>query len=150
MSAEPVTLILPTLCVPGVGYLWLPFSCYCLERFFGRPVLPLLNLTSHIDDVCAHLHCSIPAAWPPQFHLILWATDTMSFILVYSLFQHSSLCRSLQLSVLQLSSLHLLLRRREFLFSFSLSEDVWASHNVTGSKQDSRNSFFISSFWNIL
>jgi hypothetical protein len=50
-------------------------------RIFGPPVLLLPILTSHITVGGAHLLWSIPATRPPHFHLILWATLMMSFVL---------------------------------------------------------------------
>lgn len=70
---------------------------------FSRPVfLPVL--TSHTDVACAHLRYSIPATWPPHFHLRLRATATMSFMLVFFIFQHSAFCLSIQHEVFSVQS----------------------------------------------
>ena len=144
MSAESVTLILPTLCVPGVGYLWPPSSCYCLERVFGRPVLLMPNLTFHIDVACARLHCSIPATWPLQFHLILWATATVSFVLVVfpvSPFVTLSLHTTCSFAAFSAPSSA---NKTGASLSFSLSEDAWASRSRTRNTPNSMTSLSTS------
>ena len=147
MSAESVTLILPTLCVPPVGYLWPLSSCYCLERVFSRPVLLMPNLTSHTDVACARPHCFIPATWPPNFHFRLWATATVSFMLFVFLIS-AFVTLSLPTTCSFLRSIFCW--QDWSFYSFSLSAHVWVSHDITGSTQESRKSFFISVFWNIL
>jgi hypothetical protein len=89
MSAGFVTLVL-RICVstpfaPVVGCSW-PLSCYPLEHIcptgFRSPSSPLPIVKSHVVIAYAPLRWSILATWTPHFHRRLWATATMSLMLV--------------------------------------------------------------------
>jgi hypothetical protein len=152
-SAEFVNLVLRVLCLstpfaPVFGCSW-PVSCYILDRVCPSGLLSLrspfaYSYVPHWYSVF-HLRWSILATWPPHFNLRLCATATMPFMLVLCL-TSAFVTRSLHTTF---SILHSIIRWQvwSIFFSFNVSDHVRAPYNRTGNTQDSRTSFYISSFF---